>query len=684
MKDFFALLAAAGVLGLASLSARQAEQSLPRFRAGANLVRVDAYASLEGRAVTDLTAQDFEVLEDDVAQKVEMFQVVHARGAEAAVTASSPSSTTEIRDAVQNPEARVFVIYLDMWHVSVEGSKHAVAPISSFLNNIIGPGDLVGLMTPEMTPQNLTLTRRGQGVEALVNDNWAWGQRDRVVTPDEREAQYALCYPDRSATAGVAKEMIERRREEKTLRSVSDLVAYLDGLRDERKFVIILSEGWLLFGRNDRLGGMLAGGQVPGGPPVKVGTDGRLTTDQDETDGNLAVCERDRVMLAYIDHRIEVRQLAQRANRANVTFYPIDPRGLAPFDDSIGPLRPATPAADAQRLGARQTALRELAEQTDGAWVLNTNQVADATARLLADTSSYYLLSYYSTNTRLDGRFRRISVRVKREGVEVRARPGYLAPNESDTRKAGITTAAASRPGGRPLPSAAVARALETITPGRANQPVRVQASGVAGNVRAVVELEMATARRPEWATGGTLQVTFETERGAQPRVIAQTIAPGQRSFTLEGPDGGLAPGRYIVRAELRPAKGAGPLRASTDATVPPPGVVLGTSAIALRRGPTTGLAYQATADPRFRRTERIRIEVPVFGDQTIAPVARVMTRESQPLQLQVTVSERTHEASGQRFIVADAVLAPLAPADYIFEVALGDKSTSYGFRVVP
>jgi VWFA-related protein len=637
--------------------------------------------------VTDLTAQDFEVFEDDVPQKVEMFQVVHARGAGATVSASSPSSTTELRDAAQNPEARVFVIYLDMWHVSVEGSKHAVAPISTFLNNIIGPGDLVGLMTPEMTPQNLTLTRRGQGVEALVNDSWAWGQRDRVVTPDEREQQYAICYPDgpRSPTAGIAKEMIERRREEKTLRSVSDLVGYLDNLRDERKFVILLSEGWVLFGRNDRLGGMLAGGQVPGGPPVRVGTDGRLTTNQDEreTDGNFAACERDRVMLAYIDHQLEVRQLAQRANRGNVTFYPIDPRGLTAFDDSIGPLRPATPAADAARLGARQTALRELAEQTDGAWVLNTNQVADATARLLADTSSYYLLNYYSTNTRLDGRFRRITVRVKREGVEVRARPGYLAPNETDTRRAGMTTAA-SRPGGRPLPSAAVARALESITPGRANQPVRVQASGVAGNVRAVVELDMATARLPEWATGGTLQVTFETERGAQPRVIAQTIAPGQRSFTLEGPDGGLAPGRYIVRAELRAAKGAAPLRASTDATVPQPGLVLGTSAIALRRGPTTGLAYQATADPRFRRTERIRIEVPVFGDEAIAPVARVMTRESQPLQLHVAVSARQDDASGQRFIVADAVLAPLAPADYIFEVALGDKTTSYGFRVVP
>ena len=46
--------------------------------------------------------------------------------------------------------------------------------------------------------------------------------------------------------------------------------------------------------------------------------------------------------------------------------------------------------------------------------------------RMRADLQPYYVLSYYSSNTNLDGRFRRVVVRVKREGIEVRARPGYL------------------------------------------------------------------------------------------------------------------------------------------------------------------------------------------------------------------------------------------------------------------
>ena len=143
-------------------------------------------------------------------------------------------------------------------------------------------------------------------------------------------------------------------------------------------------------------------------------------------------------MLAFVDHTLEVRQLAQRANRANVTFYAVDPRGLAAFDDSIGPMRPAIPAQDRERMASRQGGLRELAFNTDGAVVLNTNDVKGGVARMMSDLSSYYLMQYYSTNTKLDGRFRQISVRVKRPGVQVRARPGYLAPTEAEATAAGV------------------------------------------------------------------------------------------------------------------------------------------------------------------------------------------------------------------------------------------------------
>jgi VWFA-related protein len=689
---------ALSVLALAALalsvSAQQpepAQEPLPRFRAGTNLVRLDAYVTANGQPVTDLTAEDFELFEDDQPQKVENFEVVRARDAGADTTAApNPSSTRDQRDAAQDPDARVFVLFLDTWHVGLDGSARSAAPVAAFLDKVVGPGDLVGVMTPDITPQNITLTRRGSGIDQVLRDVWTWGQRDRANTVDPREQDIAICYPDTGSTTGIAQEMIERRREQKTLRALDSMVRYLDDLREERKFVVLLSEGWILFRQNDQLARPLGGSPPGGAQPVGVGVDGRVSTRPDPREGGsgagtLDSCERERVMLSYIDHSLEIRQLAQRANRANVSFYPLDPRGLVVFDSDIGgPFRPPPPQVDRQRLVNRQDGLRELAEQTDGAPVLNTNDTDGALVRLLADTSTYYLLSYYSTNTKLDGRFRRISVRVKRPDVEVRARPGYLAPTEAEARAAGAAVGGPGAPGTRRVLPPAVSRALDAIVPGRGNLPVRVQAAGLADRVRAVVELDAATMKQPAWQAGGTLQVTIEPERGTAPTVLDATISPGQRSIVVEGPEDGLAPGRYTIRVEGRASNGQDTIRATTQAVVPGENQSISASTVAYRRGPTTGLAYQPTADPRFRRTERLRVEVPVFVAGALTTNGRVLTREGQPLQLQVATSERTDERSHARYVVADVTLAPLAQGDFVLEVTVGKESATYGFRIVP
>ena len=58
----------------ALLLAQQPDQSMPRFRAGANLVRVDAYVSKDAVALEDLTKDDFTVFEDDKPQTIENFE----------------------------------------------------------------------------------------------------------------------------------------------------------------------------------------------------------------------------------------------------------------------------------------------------------------------------------------------------------------------------------------------------------------------------------------------------------------------------------------------------------------------------------------------------------------------------------------------------------------------------------
>jgi VWFA-related protein len=665
----------------------QGDQPLPRFRAGASLVRVDAYVSANGVAVTDLTADDFEVLEDDTPQKIENVELIRARDTtEARASAPTPSSTQEQRLAAQDPDARLFVLYLDRWHVGLDGSFRSAAAVQAFLDKVVGPNDLIGVMTPDITPQNMTLVRKGAGIDRALKDVWYWGERDRLNSSDPREENIRTCYPDVGSTAGIAKEMIERRREQQTLRSIDGLVRYLDGLREERKFVLLFSEGWVQFRRSDQLGRPL-GPETPGGiDSAGVGPDGRLTTSVKQAqEGNVTfdACERERVMLSYIDHELEVRQMAQRANRANVSFYPLDPRGLVVFDDPIGgPFKPSPILEDRARLANRQDGLKVLAEQTDGAWILNTGDTAGALTRILADTNSYYLLSYYSTNPKLDGRFRRITVKVQRPDVEVRARPGYLAPTEAEARAAGATLAGVPS-GPRALPPG-VSRALDAIAPGRGNVPLRVQATGLATRIRAFAELDATTARQPDWQMGGTVQVSIESEKGGPPIVTSVPLPAGQRSIVFEGPETDLAPGRYYVRLEGRPERGTTTVRASTDATVGVAGASISPALVALRRGPATGLAYQATADPRFRRTERLRAEVPILASGPVQGSGRVLTREGQPLPLQVNLSERTDERAGTRYLVGDVVLAPLAQGDYVLEVQVGRESATYGFRIIP
>src|SRR6478735_2485115 len=320
-----------------------AQQPLPRFRAGANLVNVDAFFSKDGSAVTDLKSDDIEIFEDDQLQKIEHIRLVTPARRGDTPARSNPVTVAEQRTAASDPDARVFALFLDTWHVSFDGSSKAAAPVTEFLNRVIGPDDLVGVITPDLPARSMSLTRRTTGIEQMMREVKTWGERDKANTADAREREIEACYPDdpkHPQFRGIAKEMIERRREQKTLQALDDLITHLGVLRDERKFVVLFSEGWVLFRENQSLGAILEPGSIPGAPSVGV-ANGRLTRGGDANgtyDRSFESCERERSMLAFVDHSVDVRLLAQRANRANVTFFAVDPRGLAAFDDSIGPL----------------------------------------------------------------------------------------------------------------------------------------------------------------------------------------------------------------------------------------------------------------------------------------------------------------------------------------------------------
>ena len=102
----------------------------PTFRTGTNLVRVDAYPTRGGKPVTDLTAADFEILEDGVPQKVDGFEHVVVRPAGPQSERIEPSSQREMLQAAENTRNRLFVIFLDPTHLDF-GDTRAISVRSS-------------------------------------------------------------------------------------------------------------------------------------------------------------------------------------------------------------------------------------------------------------------------------------------------------------------------------------------------------------------------------------------------------------------------------------------------------------------------------------------------------------------------------------------------------------------------
>src|SRR5690606_26782725 len=114
----------------------------------------------------------------------------------------------------------------------------------------------------------------------------------------------------------------------------------------------------------------------------------------------------------------------------------IDPRGLAVWDAPLGPEAPPPLPVDQANLRTRLESLHNLAVGTDGLAVVSSNDLHRGLERIAADLTSYYLLGYHSTNTKLDGRYRRLEVKVKRPGVNVRARRGYRGPTAEEVAAA--------------------------------------------------------------------------------------------------------------------------------------------------------------------------------------------------------------------------------------------------------
>ena len=663
-----------------SLQAAQSPQEPPPFTTEVNYVRVDMYPTVNDKPVIDLVQDELELLEDGVPQKIVQFEHVRVDGPRSQTARPEPSSMSGMRRALADPRARVMVLFLDPRSVDTEGAMRIRRPLIDALNRLVGGDDLIAVMTPDTPVQALTFTRRTGSIEDMLSG--MWGTKGWIGTRDPLEVQYESCYDRSTIVDGpwMAKEMIARRREMLTLDALENLIQHVRGVREERKAIITVTDGWRLYepDRNlakplidPRTDGTITGGQTQV-PVPKIGRDprtGRIvprdpsggTTISNDGIGDLdfSKCENDRMMLSELNHSHRFTTMMQTANRSNVSFYPVDP----------GRLFSGTHTLDSNR------ALEMMVSMTDGLRISETAMFESGLRRMVDDLGNYYLLGYYSP-AEADGRFHNITVRVKRPGVQVRARAGYLAAKAGDAVKTTTSTASPDVSETKML-----AQALSPLASFSRELPLRLQASAAwtrdrLAVVRTVAELSRSTANGDDWGRGGQIEATLMNSSGKPVAKGSASLAPGTFSAQISiAPAVALEPDDYkvIVRA-----KGVAALGSTESAIFTLNADPLGTGTLFFRR---VGPREIPTADLRFRRTERLVVETPVSLGTDIA--ARLLGRTGAFLNVPLTATLR-EDADGTRWRRVEVTLAPLAVGDYIVETTAGGERTLTGFRVVP
>jgi VWFA-related protein len=348
----------------------------------------------DGNAVKDLKREDFTVLEDNKPQQIASFDLENT-------DAVAPTSMAEIpllgtnqasRGTAALPQTgsasplkdrRLIILFFDLSSMQPEEIDRSVKAADKYVDTQMAPPDLVAVISlgsqlvvhQDFTSDRVLLKKTLAGFNAGAGQGFEAGSTGTTEgAPDSGQSftvddtEYNIFNTDRRLEA---------------LKSVADRLSRVE----EKKSLIYFSSGM------DRTG---------------------------------------------IENQSELRAATNAAVRANLSIYTMDVRGLQAMvpggEAQNASLRGTSPYSGAATLNqynsnfTTQETLVTLAGDTGGRAFLDSNDFGRVFRGVQQDTSIYYLLGYHSNNPARDGRFRRITVRVKRPGLKLDFRRGYYAP----------------------------------------------------------------------------------------------------------------------------------------------------------------------------------------------------------------------------------------------------------------
>jgi VWFA-related protein len=618
-------------------------QRPPTFRSGAHFVGVDAYPSRDGKPITGLTINDFVVLEDGKPQAIDRLEFIQHQEWTPLAERRDPNSQRDGFELARNPNYRVFVLYLDAFHVDFSGSHAVRVPITDLLNRMMGPQDLFGVMTPLLGIKDLLLGQSTLSIQEQLEKYPHWGLISQQPLPEELELD--TLYPGLTPIS----------RLDKVYADLEALIQKLGSLREERKNIIFFSDTL----PSPRPGfNTIASDPDPyrrGSDPPQIGVNdkGKLSMERaNASEPNARAMREEANRLKSIDFDQRFRDLLSAARQANVSFYTVRPGGL---DTGSSLMMQGT------------SNLAVLSEQTDGISVLATNDLRGGMSTIADDLSSHYVLGYYTNNTRWDGRARKLTVKLKSTGQTIRARREYRAPTEEEM--AGLRSATSAAAAAAAPPSAGQ-MALSALT--RVSPSSRLNAYGtVIGNEATIVaEIAAAEIEAGRWKQGADVDVLFSSKSGGEPLGLKARIEPGTRSAVIRVPTDS-APGPWQAVVRMRGEDNT--TDSDTVSIEKPAGALLG-KPLAYRAASAAASAYKPLAAFQFRRTERVRIEWPV-SQPLETHSARLLDRAGKPMAIPLETS--TKDANGVTMLTTNLNLAPFSNGDYLIEVSAkaGEKT---------
>ncbi len=442
-------LAALALVAAWPVAARQqpAAQPPPVFRTGTNVVEVDVVVhDKNGRFVADLKPDDFEVSEGGKPQAIDLFYRVGNGVAEAAAAPEpKPDEPIGAAAAPAPPHTpRFFIVVFDDDHLSPGGFKRVQAAALDLFEKQFQKGDVGGVLAGGKMANNRLTSDREELIKAVRDAKPSGKAMSQVF--DERQ------WPRMSGVEAVA---IHSHDDKTVLEEVYDRAC-----QDEPDQCVRIDIHPLILEK-----------AVTMSEAVNQTTNETLRTLAALMNGLARMDGRKTLLLLSEGFLADeswpfVQQAVGLAARAHATIYTLDARGLdcgLPSGDSVDPGTHDQNARMLEQFDMGSDSVNSLAVDTGGFVVRNTNFFDQAVQRIVDDASNYYVLGY-RPEAAPDGKFHKITVKLKRPGLTFRARKGYIAtpgPAPTMTNTAAPTSAPAAS-AAAPTPSTAAAPTLST------------------------------------------------------------------------------------------------------------------------------------------------------------------------------------------------------------------------------